>query len=129
MKTIKNLFVLVLFTLILNPIIAEENVLNIGLLKWGSVNWEMDIIKKNELDKKYNITIKKKFFSTKNAAAIALQGKAVDMIVTDWIWVSRQKAENKKYVFYPHSMSVGGILVKHDSEITDIKGLQNKKLL
>ena len=50
------------------------------------------------------------------------------MIVTDWIWVSRQKAENKKYVFYPHSMSVGGILVKHDSEITDIKGLQNKKL-
>ena len=31
---------------------AEENTLNIGLLKWGSVNWEMDIIEHNKLDKK-----------------------------------------------------------------------------
>ena len=128
MKMIINLLSVILLVLIFNPVIAEENVLNIGLLKWGSVNWEMDIIKHNELDKKNNIVIKKKFFSSKNAASIALQGKAVDMIVTDWIWVSRQKAENKKYVFYPHSMSVGGILVKHDSNITDIKSLENKKL-
>jgi len=82
----------------------------------------------NELDKKYNIIIKKKFFSTKNAAAIALQGNAVDMIVTDWIWVSRQRGENRNYVFHPHSMTVGGIMVKHDSEIDDIKDLENKKL-
>ena len=128
MKIIKSLLLLALFTLVFNPTTAEENVLNIGLLKYGSVNWEIDIIEHNNLDKKNNIIIKKKFFSTKNATAIALQGKAVDMIVTDWIWVSRQKAENKKYVFYPHSMSVGAILVKHDSEITDIKGLENKKL-
>ena len=107
---------------------AEENTLNIGLLKWGSVNWEMNIIEHNKLDKKNNVIIKKKFFSTKNAAAIALQGKAVDVIVTDWIWVSRQKAENKSYFFYPHSMSVGGIIVKHDSEIIDLNTLKNKKL-
>ena len=107
---------------------AEENTLNIGLLKWGSVNWEMATTEFNKLDKKNNVIIKKKFFSTKNAAAIALQGKAVDVIVTDWIWVSRQKAENKSYFFYPHSMSVGGIIVKHDSEIIDLNTLKNKKL-
>ena len=128
MKTIKNFLIITLFTLVFNQVIAEENVLSIGLLKYGSVNWEIDIIKENNLDKKNNVVIKEKFFSTKNAAAIALQGKAVDMIVTDWIWVSRQKGEKRNYFFFPHSMSVGGIMVKHDSEIIDIKDLENKKL-
>ena len=128
MKTIKNFLVIILFTLVFNQVIADEKVLNIGLLKYGSVNWEINIIKENNLDKKNNIVIKEKFFSTKNAAAIALQGKAVDMIVTDWIWVSRQKGEKRNYFFFPHSMSVGGIMVKHDSEIINIKDLENKKL-
>ena len=128
MKTVKNLLLLALFTLVFNPTIAKDNVLSIGLLKYGSVNWEMDIIEHNNLDKKNNFVIKKNFFSTKNAAAIALQGKAVDMIVTDWIWVSRQRGEKRNYVFFPHSMTVGGIMVKHDSEINDIKDLENKKL-
>ena len=128
MKIIKNLLLLTFFTLIFNPIVAKENVISIGLLKYGSVNWEIDIIKHNKLDKKNNFSIKKKFFSTKNAAAIALQGKSVDMIVTDWIWVSRQRGEKRNYVFHPHSMTVGGIMVKHDSEIDNIKDLENKKL-
>ena len=129
MKILTYLFLLISFFILPNNITkAEVGTLNIGLLKYGSVNWEMDIIKHNELDKKNNITINKKFYSTKNAAAIALQGKAVDIIVTDWIWVSRQKALNRSYLFYPHSMSVGGIIVRHDSEITDIQNLENKKL-
>ena len=96
MKTIKNFLIITLFTLVFNQVIAEENVLSIGLLKYGSVNWEIDIIKENNLDKKNNVVIKEKFFSTKNAAAIALQGKAVDVIVTDWLWVSRQKGLKRK---------------------------------
>ena len=128
MKIIKYFIHSLIFPLFLTFNAYALDEITIGLLKFGSVNWEMDIIEKNELDKKNNINIKKKFFSNKNAAAIALQGKAVDIIVTDWIWVSRQRAENKNYVFYPHSMSVGGILVKHDSEIINIEDLRNKKL-
>ena len=100
MKIVKNLLLVTLFTLVFNPTIAKENILSIGLLKYGSVNWEMDIIEHNNLDKKNNFVIKEKFFSTKNSAAIALQGKAVDMIVTDWIWVSRQRGEKRNYVFF-----------------------------
>ena len=44
MKIVKNLLLLTLFTLVFNPTIAKEKVLSIGLLKYGSVNWEMDII-------------------------------------------------------------------------------------
>ena len=52
MKIVKNLLLLTLFTLVFNPTIAKEKVLSIGLLKYGSVNWEMDIIEHNNLDKK-----------------------------------------------------------------------------
>ncbi len=129
-KMLRNFTFIITFLFISfsKNLLANENELVIGLLKYGSVNWEMDIIENNNLDKKNNVIIKKKFFSNKNAASIALQGNAVDIIVTDWIWVSRQRAENRNYVFHPFSMSVGGIMVKHDSEITDIKDLENKKL-
>ena len=40
----------------------------------------------------------------------------------------RSCEEKRNYFFFPHSMSVGGIMVKHDSEIIDIKDLENKKL-
>ena len=75
MTIIKYVFYITLLIFIQKPLIAEDNELVIGLLKYGSVNWEIDIIEKNKLDKKNNIILKKKFFSSKNAAAIALQGK------------------------------------------------------
>ena len=62
MKIIKNLLLLTLFTLVFNPTIAKENILTIGLLKYGSVDWEMNIIEHNNLDKKNNFLIKKKIF-------------------------------------------------------------------
>ena len=58
MKIIKNFLIIILFTLVFSQAIAEEKVLNIGLLKYGSVNWEINIIKENNLDKKKNIVIK-----------------------------------------------------------------------
>jgi NitT/TauT family transport system substrate-binding protein len=125
------LYIIVFFLSIIfsaNVVFAKNNEITIGLLKFGTVNWEIDIIKTNKLDQKNNIKIKTKFFANKNAAAIALQGNAVDIIVTDWIWVSRQRSENRKYVFYPHSMSIGGIMVSHDSEIMTISDLEEKKL-
>jgi len=128
MKIFKIIFLSFFLSLYLSIAYSKDNEISIGLLKYGSVNWEMDIINHNELDKKNNFKIKKTFYSTKNAAAIALQGKSVDVIVTDWIWVSRQRGQNRKYLFFPHSMTVGGIMVKHDSEITTFEQLKNKKL-
>ena len=64
MKIIKNLLLLILFTFVCNLTVAKENVLTVGLLKYGSVNWEIDIIQHNNLDKKNNLQIKRKFFST-----------------------------------------------------------------
>ena len=67
-------------------------------------------------------------FPVKNAAAVALQGKAVDLIVTDWFWVSRQRSEDRNFTFVPHSMAAGGLIVSKDSKIAAEMDLKDKKI-
>ena len=44
MTIIKYVFYITLLIFIQKPLIAEDNELVIGLLKYGSVNWEIDIM-------------------------------------------------------------------------------------
>ena len=50
------------------------------------------------------------------------------MIVSDWIWVSRQRAESNLYTFAPYSNAVGAVMVKSDSGIRQLADLKGKKL-
>ena len=100
----------------------------IGVLQYGSVNWELDLIKELELDKKNNINVEIVQLASKNAAAVALQGKAVDMIVTDWFWVSRQRSQDRMFSFFPHSIAAGGLIVSNDSDIKKLEDLKGKKI-
>ena len=102
--------------------------LRIGTLQYGSVNWELDLIKSLELDKKNNIDVQIVRLASKNAAAVALQGNSVDLIVTDWFWVSRQRNEKRMFSFIPHSMAAGGLMVGSNSEINKLEDLKGKKI-
>ena len=64
----------------------------------------------------------------KNASAVALQGGAADVIVTDWIWVSRQRAAGADYAFVPYSLTVGALMVHPDSGIETLADLDGRKL-
>ena len=66
--------------------------------------------------------------ASKNAAAVALQGGAVDLIVTDWFWVSRQRNEKRLFSFIPHSMAAGGLIASKNSKIVNDLDLKNKKI-
>ena len=79
----------------------------------------------NSIGDKFNLKIIE--LASKNATAVALQGKAVDIIVTDWFWVSRQRSENRLFSFVPHSMAAGGLIVSKQSKINTDKDLENKK--
>ena len=112
-----------------HSIFAEETrKLRIGSLQYGSVNWELKLIKDLQLDKKNNFDLEIVNLASKNAAAVALQGGAVDMIVTDWFWVSRQRNEGRKFSFVPHSMAAGGLIVHNESGIKDLSDLKGKKI-
>ena len=50
------------------------------------------------------------------------------MIVSDWIWVNRQRASGKDYTFFPYSLAVGGLYVRPDSGIRQLSDLKGRKL-
>ena len=106
----------------------EAQTIKVGSLQYGSVNWELKLIKELELDKKHNFKLEIIELASKNAAAVALQGGAVDLIVTDWFWVSRQRSEGRFFSFVPHSMAAGGLIAPKDSNIVNDVDLKNKKI-
>lgn len=102
--------------------------LRVGVLEFGTVNWELEVIKSRQLAQKRGIDLQIVPLASGDASTVALQGGAVDMIVSDWIWVSRQRAESNLYSFAPYSNAVGSVMVKADSGIRTVADLKGKKL-
>ena len=102
--------------------------IRIGSLQYGSVNWELKLIQELGLDTKNSFELEIVELASKNAAAVALQGGAVDLIVTDWFWVSRQRNEKRLFSFIPHSMAAGGMIASKKSKIKNDLDLKNKKI-
>lgn len=107
---------------------ASEPVLRIGVLQYGTVNWELEVIKRLGLAEKEGIRIEVVPLALKDASNVALQGSAVDMIVNDWIWVARQRAEGRDFTFVPYSRAVGGIMVRPESGVKTLADLRGRRL-
>lgn len=107
---------------------AQPTEIRIGVLQYGTVNWELDVIERHGLAQREGIRIKIVPLALKDAASVALLGGAVDMIVTDWLWVARQRAEGRDFVFAPYSRTVGRLMVRPDSGIRSLADLRGKRL-
>ena len=107
---------------------ASEHRVRVGVLKFGTVNWELDVIAANKLGEREGIDLEVVELGSKRATSVALQGGAADLIVTDWIWVSRQRAEGRDYAFVPYSLAVGGLMVRPDAGLTGLADLRGRKV-
>lgn len=127
-----NWLVGIIFFLCLSfDLLAQSEVrpeVRVGVLKFGTVNWEIDVIKHHQLDKKYQFDLKVMSLASKNASAVALQSDAVDIILSDWLWVNRQRFENRHYTIFPTSMATGGLYVSASSAITSLADLKGQKV-
>ena len=126
MKKIK-IIIATIFTLIFSININAADI-KLAVLKYGTVNWELNVIKEHKLDEKYNIDVDVTYLTNKNASAIALMSNAVDMIVTDWVWVSRQRDKGKDFSLIPYSTAAGAIMVPQSSTINNIEDLKNAQI-
>ena len=107
---------------------ADSQTVRVGALKFGTVNWELDTIMHNGLDTANGVALEVVELAGKNASAVALQGGAVDVIVSDWIWVSRQRTAGADYTFVPYSLTVGALMVRPDAGIESLADLDGRKL-
>ena len=104
---------------------SAAETIRIGVLKFGTVNWEIDTILHNQLDEANGIDLEMVVLASNDATRIAIQAGEVDVIVSDWLFVSRLRAEGVPLTFVPYSTSVGAIMVPGDSDVQtlpDLKG-------
>ncbi len=124
-----RLSLLCLFWLAASPVLATENTqIRLGVLAFGTVNWELTALQHARLLDPETLQLQIQLLASPQAGKIALQSGAVDMIVSDWIWVSRQRAAGTDFTFYPYSTTAGALLVPADSAIQGLQDLQNIKL-
>ncbi len=107
---------------------AEAATIRIATLKFGTVNWELDTIRHNGFDTGNGITIDVLGLAGSSAAKIAFEGGSADALVADWIWVARQRAAGKDYVFIPYSRTVGSLIAASDRGYENIQDLRGKKI-
>jgi NitT/TauT family transport system substrate-binding protein len=107
---------------------AGQPEVRVGVLKYGTVNWEIDVIKHHQLDKKFQFDLKVMSLASKNASAVALQSKAVDIILSDWLWVNRQRFEQRMYTMLPTSTATGGLYVSAHSTVQSLADLKGQKI-
>ncbi|PCI21710.1 MAG: ABC transporter substrate-binding protein [Piscirickettsiaceae bacterium] len=119
-----------IFCLFLSACSDAENktAIKISVLKYGTVNWTLETIKNNELDKKHGFELIIQPLASTQASKIALQANAADIIVSDWTWVARQRGFSADYLFAPYSSSAGALMVAEQSPIKSISDLIGKKL-
>lgn len=102
--------------------------LRAAMLKTGTVNWEIATIKEGGFDTANGFDLVVQDYADNAATRIAFEGGEADVVVADWIWVARMRAEGRDYVFIPYSKAVGGLVVKDNSGIESLPDLKGKKI-
>ena len=106
----------------------ELPTLRAAVLEFGTVNWELDTIKTNGLDTENGFELEVQGVAGSSAAQVAFQGGQADVIVSDWLWVARQRAAGEDYAFIPYSRAVGGVMVPEGSEAQTLQDLAGGKI-
>ena len=106
---------------------AEKTTLRIGVQAAGTLAWELAATQ-DDPQKPSDFQLEIRPVANAEAGKIALQSGAVDMIVSDWIWVSSLRATGSDFTFYPYSNTSGALVVAENSPIHTIKDLQGKRL-
>ena len=102
--------------------------IRIAAQKTGTFAWELEVLRDHGLDKEANLDIETTELASTEAGKIAIRGGSADLILSDWLWVSRERALGDDLVFYPYSATLGGVMVLANSPIKNVADLKGKKL-
>ena len=96
--------------------------------KTGTFAWELAVIRAHGLDKQAELSIEVIELASPEAGKIALRAGNANIIVSDWLWVSRERAVGAKLKFYPYSSALGAVVVPASSSIRTLADLRGRKL-
>jgi len=116
--------------LALAPIAACEaaGTIRVAVQKTGTFAWELAVIRAHGLDKQADLAIEVTELASPEAGKIALRAGNADIMVSDWLWVSRERELGAKLAFYPYSSALGAVMVQASSPIKSLADLKGRKL-
>jgi NitT/TauT family transport system substrate-binding protein len=107
---------------------AASDRIRLAVQRTGTLAWEVEIIRTHGLDRKAGVAIETLELASTEAGKIALKGGAVDLILSDWLWVARERGLGDSLVFHPSSSTLGAVMVPAQSSIRDVADLKGRKL-
>ena len=107
---------------------AAGDRIRLAVQKTGTLAWELDVIKAHGLDRKLDLVIEPIELASTEAGKIALKGGSADLMLSDWLWVARERSLGDGLVFYPSSSTLGAVMVPAQSAIRELTDLKGKKL-
>ena len=128
----KHLFGIVLGAIILAvaPVASScaTETVRVAVQKTGTFAWELAVIRAHGLDREANISIDVSELASTEAGKIALRSGNADLILSDWLWVSRERSLGAKLAFYPYSSALGAVMVPASSPIRSLADIRGRKL-
>ena len=111
----------------LSPASAAD-MLRIAAQKTGTFGWVLEVIKDHGLAEKAGLDLEVTELASTDAGKIAMMGGSADIVVSDWLWVSRERTLGSDLTFYPYSSSLGAVMVPQQSPIKTLADLKGKKI-
>jgi NitT/TauT family transport system substrate-binding protein len=103
-------------------------IIRVAVQKTGTFAWELAVIRGHGLDRQQDLAIQVNELANPEAGKIALRGGAADVIISDWLWVSRERGLGAKLTFYPYSSALGAVMVPNSSSIRTLADLKSRRL-
>ena len=97
----------------------DPHKLSLGVQATGTVKWELAAMSALGLDRKHQLELDIRDVADSKAGQIALQAGEVDVILSDFVWVSLQRHGGNMVTMVPHSLTVGGLMVDPAAGITN----------
>jgi len=108
-------------------LVAAET-LRVGYQASGTFAWVLDVIRRHGLAQRAGLDLQVTAFASPDTGKLALNSGSIDVAISDWLWVARERALGGKFLFYPYSTAVGAVMVKAGSPINDISDLRGRVL-
>jgi NitT/TauT family transport system substrate-binding protein len=102
--------------------------IRIAAQKTGTLAYELEFLHAHGLDRQADLAIETTGLASTEAGKISLKGGSADLIVSDWLWVTRERALGDDLVSYPYSSALGAVMVPANSPINGIADLKGKKV-
>ncbi|MEC4747486.1 ABC transporter substrate-binding protein [Methylomicrobium sp. Wu6] len=125
---LKNTLLSLLLSISCATVADDKLPIRIGVQATGTSGWELSVLERAPERGAQRFAVQTQQLANAEAGKIALQSGAVDMIISDWIWVSRMRAAGSDFTFYPYSTTSGALIVAGNSPIKALSDLKGKRL-